>query len=552
MKIFFVGLKDFFKKQIVFVVAILLAVISTIIFKPSGKEILGAIDFRSLSILFSLMAMVQAFSLNGAFTFLSLKIISGVKKSWLLIFALVCICFFFSMFITNDVALITFVPLTISLLQSAGLSSLILITIVLQTLAANLGSMLTPVGNPQNLYLFNLMKCDVWSFIKIMLPYSCASFLLLIICIFFVKGFLERRKCGALTGEVAVSGRGGALTGEVVVSGRGGALTKEALLSKTGSGLTKEALLSKTGSALTGEALLSKTGVALTGEAQLSKTGSGLTKEALLSKTGSGLTKEALLSKTGSGLTGEAQLSKTGSALTGEALLSKTGSALTGEAQLSKTGSALTGEALFSKTAPASPKETPLSKTTVLSPKETTQSQTAAPFLKVKLILFSLLALISLLTVFNFIPYYVTLPLVLICIFFAERRALKKVDYILLLTFVGFFIFTGNLSHSQKISFLISSVLQKREILCGIISSQVISNVPAAILLSGFTENLKELTVGVNLGGLGTLIASMASLISFKFYAGLENSNGAKYILIFSILNILFLGILYGMTFFFF
>ena len=487
MKNFFVGLKDFFKKQIVFVVAILLAVISTIIFKPSGKEILGAIDFRSLSILFSLMAMVQAFSLNGAFTFLSLKIISGVKKSWLLIFALVCICFFFSMFITNDVALITFVPLTISLLQSAGLSSLILITIVLQTLAANLGSMLTPVGNPQNLYLFNLMKCDVWSFIKIMLPYSCASFLLLIICIFFVKGFLERRKCGALTGEVAVSGRGGALTGEVVVSGRGGALTKEALLSKTGSGLTKEALLSKTGSALTGEALLSKTG-----------------------------------------------------------------SALTGEAQLSKTGSALTGEALFSKTAPASPKETPLSKTTVLSPKETTQSQTAAPFLKVKLILFSLLALISLLTVFNFIPYYVTLPLVLICIFFAERRALKKVDYILLLTFVGFFIFTGNLSHSQKISFLISSVLQKREILCGIISSQVISNVPAAILLSGFTENLKELTVGVNLGGLGTLIASMASLISFKFYAGLENSNGAKYILIFSILNILFLGILYGMTFFFF
>ena len=513
MKNFFVGLKDFFKKQIVFVVAILLAVISTIIFKPSGKEILGAIDFRSLSILFSLMAVVQAFSLNGAFTFLSLKIISGVKKSWLLIFALVCICFFFSMFITNDVALITFVPLTISLLQSAGLSSLILITIVLQTLAANLGSMLTPVGNPQNLYLFNLMKCDVWSFIKIMLPYSCASFLLLIICIFFVKGFLERRRCGALTGEVAVSGRGGALTGEAAVSGRGGALTKEALLSKTGSGLTKEALLSKTGSALTGEALLSKTGVALTGEAQLSKIGSALTGEALFSKTGSGLTKEALLSKTAPAFPKETRLSQT---------------------------------------APAFPKETLLSKTSVLSPKETTQSQTVAPFLKVKLILFSLLALISLLTVFNFIPYYVTLPLVLICIFFAERRALKKVDYILLLTFVGFFIFTGNLSHSQKISFLISSVLQKREILCGIISSQVISNVPAAILLSGFTENLKELTVGVNLGGLGTLIASMASLISFKFYAGLKNSNGAKYILIFSILNILFLGILYGMTFFFF
>ncbi len=441
MKNFFVELKDFFKKQIVFVVALLLAVISTIIFKPSGREILRAIDFRSLSILFSLMVVVQAFSLNGAFTFLSLKIISGVKKSWLLIFALVCMCFFFSMFITNDVALITFVPLTISVLQSAGLSSLILITIVLQTLAANLGSMLTPVGNPQNLYLFNLMKCDVWAFIKIMLPYSCASFFLLIICIFFVRGFLRRRRVCALTGEVAVLETGSGLTGEVTVSGTGIASPKEASLSETSPASPKEARLSET--------------------------------------------------------------------------------------------------------SPASSKETSLSKTLA------SQSQTPVPFLKVKLFLFSLLALLSLLTVFNFIPYYVTLPLVLVCIFFAERQALKKVDYILLLTFVGFFIFTGNLSHSQKISFFISSVLQKREILCGIISSQVISNVPAAILLSGFTQNLKELTVGVNLGGLGTLIASMASLISFKFYAGLENSNGAKYILIFSILNILFLVILYGMTFFF-
>ncbi len=454
MKNFFVELKDFFKKQIVFVVALLLAVISTIIFKPSGREILGAIDFRSLSILFSLMVVVQAFSLNGAFTFLSLKIISGVKKSWLLIFALVCMCFFFSMFITNDVALITFVPLTISVLQSAGLSSLILITIVLQTLAANLGSMLTPVGNPQNLYLFNLMKCDVWAFIKIMLPYSCASFFLLIICIFFVRGFLRRRRVCALTGEVAVLETGSGLTGEVTVSGTGIASPKEASLSETSPASPKEA-------------------------------------------------------------------------------------------RLSETSPALPKEARLSETSPASSKETSLSKTLA------SQSQTPVPFLKVKLFLFSLLALLSLLTVFNFIPYYVTLPLVLVCIFFAERQALKKVDYILLLTFVGFFIFTGNLSHSQKISFFISSVLQKREILCGIISSQVISNVPAAILLSGFTQNLKELTVGVNLGGLGTLIASMASLISFKFYAGLENSNGAKYILIFSILNILFLVILYGMTFFF-
>ncbi len=399
----FTPLISFLKKQIIFVISLLLAIFSTIIFRPQASEILSSIDFRSLSILFCLMAVVQCFSLNGAFSFISIKIISSIKKTWSLIFALVSICFFFSMFITNDVALITFVPLTISILTTAGLSNLICITIVLETLAANLGSMLTPVGNPQNLYLFNLMGLDVFSFMKIMLPYSVLSFLLLALCILIGKFFAGRKMFGG--GEIS---SGGKIPSVCETTSARPAISKSS--------------------------------------------------------------------------------------------------------------------ARFSK------------------------SQISFP--KIKIIIFSLLAVISLATVFNLIPYFISLPLVFVTVFFTEKKALEKVDYILLLTFIGFFIFTGNLSHSPKISSFISSILQNREILCGILSSQVISNVPAALLLSTFTENLRDLTIGVNLGGLGTLIASMASLISFKFYGGVEGAKTGKYLAVFSTLNILFLVILYPVTFF--
>ena len=404
---------SFLKKQIIFVISLFLAIFSTIIFRPQAAEILSAIDFRSLSILFCLMAVVQCFSINVAFSFISIKIISSIKKTWNLIFALVSICFFFSMFITNDVALITFVPLTISILTTAGLSNLICITIVLETLAANLGSMLTPVGNPQNLYLFNLMGLDVFSFMKIMLPYSVLSFLLLVLCILIGKFFAGRKMAG-----------GGKFPG-------GG---------KMSTGKKNPPACERPSGAASERIVVSKS------------------------------------------------------------------------------------SARFSK------------------------SQIS--FSKIKIIIFSLLAIISLATVFNLIPYFISLPIVFVTVLFTEKKALGKVDYILLLTFIGFFIFTGNLSHSPKISSFISSILQNREILCGIFSSQVISNVPAALLLSTFTKNLRDLTIGVNLGGLGTLIASMASLISFKFYGGVEGAKTGKYLAVFTGLNVLFLLILYPVTFF--
>ena len=90
----------------------------------------------------------------------------------------------------------------------------------------------------------------------------------------------------------------------------------------------------------------------------------------------------------------------------------------------------------------------------------------------------------------------------------------------------------------------LKKLVEGRELLLGIASSQIISNVPAALLLSGFTKNISQLIVGVNIGGLGTLIASMASLISFKFYSRTKNSRPAKYILYFTIANLIFLAAL--------
>jgi len=364
------SIADFVKKQVVLVIAWILAIISTIIIRPSFNQIAAAIDWRSLSILWSLMAVVQSFALNGFFHKVSVKVVSSVKKVWQLVISLVVMCFFFSMLITNDVALITFVPLTILILNTAGLSNLMITTIVLETLAANLGSMLTPIGNPQNLYLYNLMGCGVGSFIKIMLPYSLASLVLLIASILFIKG----KKDDVKTLEIEED-------------------------------------------------------------------------------------------------------------------------------------------------------DTSLN--------------------KIKMSVFGLLGAAALLTVFNVIPYYICLAIVLVVLIFVERKALLKVDYTLLLTFIGFFIFTGNLSHNQKISDLLSSLVAGKEVITGALVSQVISNVPCALLLSGFASSLKDLTIGVNLGGLGTLIASMASLISYKLYAVQDNAKSGKYMAVFTLYNVAYLVILF-------
>ena len=174
-------LKDFVKKEVVLVVAAVLAIVSMLVVPPD-KEYIGYIDFSTLSILFSLMAVMAGLQTVGVFREIAEKLLGKVRKVWQLVLILVMLCFFFSMFITNDVALITFVPFTFIILELLGDETeqkLMIPVMVLQTIAANLGSMLTPIGNPQNLYLYGQAGMGVGEFMLLLLPYTLVSFLLL-------------------------------------------------------------------------------------------------------------------------------------------------------------------------------------------------------------------------------------------------------------------------------------------------------------------------------------------------------------------------------------
>lgn len=158
----------------------------------------------------------------------------------------------------------------------------------------------------------------------------------------------------------------------------------------------------------------------------------------------------------------------------------------------------------------------------------------------VYLVLFGL----SLLVVAKVLPVEIVLGTVLIVVICLDKSVLKKVDYCLLLTFISFFIFTGNLGNIPAIRATLQALVEDRELLVGVIASQGISNVPAALLLSGFTTNYKELLAGVNVGGLGTLIASMASLISYKILANQYNEKKGTYFKWFTFVNVIFLFVL--------
>ena len=377
---------SFIKSEAVLTASWILA-IASMFFVPPDEKYLNYIDWRSLSILWSLMVIMNVFKQNGFFNLLAEKLISSIngkngaeakrqdKKTFLLISSLVFLCFFLSMAITNDVALITFVPFAIMILEG---SSLLIPTIVLQTVAANLGSMLTPVGNPQNLYLFALGNFSVPDFITLILPYWISSFILLIAAIFLITK-IQR--------------------GPVGIQSRSGSEIK--------------------------------------------------------------------------------------------------------------------------------PHGIPIFKTLV----------------------FSVLFVIALLTVSRLIPFYILAALTLVCSLILQRKAFFKADYFLLLTFIGFFIFTGNMARIPTINVLLKKLVEGHEMILGTLASQVISNVPAALLLSGFTENIRALVLGVDIGGLGTLIASMASLISFKFYAKTEGSRPGRYLLYFTAVNIIFLAVLIAQYF---
>ena len=358
--------KNIRKIDTVLCIAWILAIISAFFVHPS-KEYLAYIDFRSLGILWGLMVIIQGLKENSVFDRIAGFLLSKVTKSWQLSAVLIFMCFFGSMLITNDVALITFVPFALMILHNCDREDMMIPTVVLQTVAANLGSMLTPIGNPQNLYLYGLTGISLIGFIKIMLPFSLVSAILLVLSLLIIPG-------------------------------------REKSLSKN----DRSSITRQFGS-------------------------------------------------------------------------------------------------------------------------------------KRQIIIYAVLFAIALLTVVRILPWYVFAIIVLVIVGGMDYKILFRADYILLLTFIGFFIFTGNMGRIEVISSFLEKVLIGREFAISVALSQVISNVPATLMLSGFTSDYTSLLIGVNVGGLGTLIASMASLISYKAYSKEYQEKSGKYLLVFTAVNVVFL-----------
>ena len=357
--------KNFLKREAVLCVAFVLALISCFFVRPD-KEYLSYIDYRTLCILFSLMVTMAGLQRLSVFRQIGEVLVNKMSSIRGVALVLIGLSFFTSMLITNDVALLTFVPFTIVTLSLAKRNDLLIIVIVLETVAANLGSMLTPLGNPQNLFLYSLSGMKLSSFILLMLPYTLLSFVLILVtALLFVK-------------KETVEG-------------------------------------------------------------------------------------------------------------------------------------------------------------TEISEYDRSKKD------RLKIAMYIALFLISILVVARVLDHRIGLLIVVAFALIFDRKVFAKPDYSLILTFVSLFIFIGNIKRIPELSMALQSLVTQNEVLVSVGLSQVISNVPAAILCSGFTDRIDSLIVGTNLGGLGTLIASMASLISFKQYSSVENADKKKYIGVFTIINVIFL-----------
>lgn len=362
--------KTIWKSDKVLVISALLALLSMFLIPPS-LEYFSYIDFRVLSLLFCLMLIISSLVRLNIFEILGRTLMTGIHSLRGLFLISTLLCFFLSMFLTNDVALITFIPFSIMLVTMCKMEKYMIPLLVLNTLAANLGSMLTPIGNPQNLFLYTHYSISILEFFSIMLPYAIFALVLLLISILLIKN----------------------------------------------QPLTIE-------------------------------------------------------------------------------------------------------------------KKPPL-----------------PPLKKKKVVIIFILFSLCIFTVLNLLDYRLVFIVVLLTEFILDRELILKIDYHLLLTFVFFFIFIGNMKQLPFVSSTLSHFVQGNELMISIFSSQFISNVPAAILLSQFTKNYSDILIGCNLGGLGTLIASMASLISYKFYTFTTKPNSGKYLTIFTIFNIIYLILLLGFYF---
>ena len=459
--------------------ATVLAIISCFFVTP-GREYLSYINWRTLILLFCLMAVVAGFAKAGVFRYISRKLSQRMKDTRRLSVGFMLLCFLLSMFVTNDVALVTVVPLT--LLTMMGCSEKAKIqTLVQETIAANLGSMLTPFGNPQNLYLTSYYGIGMGEFLRLMLPYTGVALVILLLqtLISPKEGLGGRaREAGTPEGRVKEAGipeRGASEAG--IPEGRAkGAVTP---------GEAREAAIPERGAR---EAEIPE------GRAKGAGTPEREAREAGIPERGAS---EAAIPE---GKNREA------------ASLYESGENLTGKDEMYE--EALREKLLRSKGR------------------------------LVSILLYGILFIVSMFSVARILDYRILFGIILITILVYDRSVLRNVNYTLLLTFVSFFVLIGNLGAMTQIQAALTQMIEGRELLTAILSSQIISNVPAAVLLSGFTDQGKALIVGTDLGGLGTLIASMASIITFQLYSLESGAKKGKYLLTFTLWNVIDLVIL--------
>ena len=348
---------EFVKKECVLVIAVTLAILSSFISMPK----LSYIDFKVLILLFNLMVVVAAFKELKVLDSIAIGLLKKCNTYTSISLALVFITFISSMIVTNDVALITFVPLSIVIARKANIN--VLKIVIFQTLAANLGSSFTPMGNPQNLFIYSFYNLSPIDFFKITLPIVILAVLFLVLLVFKDK----KMNLSLDLEDVKIDN-------------------------------------------------------------------------------------------------------------------------------------------------------------------------------KRDVYLFGGLFLIILLSVFHVIDYKVTFLITIVMVLILNKKLFSQVDYSLLITFIGFFIFVGNISTMDVVKNFMEGILNspKSTFLASVLSSQVISNVPATMLLSGFTDHFKELLLGVNIGGMGTLIASLASVISYKIYTSeFGNDNYMKSFTFYNILGLI-------------
>ena len=357
--------KGFVQRNPVFSIAVVAAFISACIVHPD-KEYLDYFDWKTLTCLYCVLAVVGALGNIKFFTMLAYKIVKVFHTTRMSILALCYITFIGSMFIANDMALLTFLPLGYFVLTSTGKERLMAFTFIMQNIAANLGGMLTPFGNPQNLFLYSKFNIGNMEFMRIMFPPFLLSVILITICCLCVKSEPLSIKAPGMARHFR------------------------------------------------------------------------------------------------------------------------------------------------------------------------------------RLVIYLALFALSIVIVFRIVPYYYGLVIITLALLYLDRAALKHVDYCLLCTFAAFFIFAGNMSRMVAVHRLFEWLLTKSTLVFSVLSCQIISNVPSAILLSQFTDNYRDLLVGVNIGGTGTLIASLASLITYSHYKRFNPTGLKGYLLLFAAFNAGFLAILLG------